>query len=81
MRQVDKIMILKMKIKSGHYTSLRHINRIFWVNFEEPIWIRAEISEFKKTPTDIAIWVVEKIQLRPLIAKIKATIWAQLTTC
>jgi len=69
-----------MKIKSySLYELTQHINRIFKVNFEEPIWIRAEISEFRENPNGHCYleFVEKDTNTDTLIAKIKATIWAQ----
>ncbi len=69
-----------MKIKSySLYELTQHINRIFKVNFEEPIWIRAEISEFRENPNGHCYleFVEKDTATDTLIAKIKATIWAQ----
>lgn len=69
-----------MKIKSySLYELTQHINRIFKVNFEEPIWIRAEISEFRENPNGHCYleFVEKDTTTDTLIAKIKATIWAQ----
>jgi exodeoxyribonuclease VII large subunit len=69
-----------MKIKSySLYELTQYINRIFKVNFEEPIWIRAEISEFRENPNGHCYleFVEKDTTTDTLIAKIKATIWAQ----
>jgi exodeoxyribonuclease VII large subunit len=69
-----------MEIKSySLYELTQHINRVFKVNFEEPVWIRVEISEFRENPNGHCYleFIEKDTTTDTLIAKIKATIWAQ----
>ena len=56
----------------------RFINQVFKVNFESPIWIKAEISELREASNGHCY--LEFIEKDPdtdtLIAKMKANIWA-----
>ncbi|MDD4490065.1 MAG: exodeoxyribonuclease VII large subunit, partial [Paludibacter sp.] len=56
----------------------RFINQVIKVNFESPVWIRAEISELREASNGHCY--LEFIEKDPdtdtLIAKIKANIWA-----
>jgi exodeoxyribonuclease VII large subunit len=67
-----------MAIKSYSLCELTaHINEVIRVNFETPIWIRAEISEFRENANGHCyLEFIEKDATSDmLLAKIKATIW------
>lgn len=55
-----------------------HINEVLKVNFDSPIWIRAEISELRENANGHCyLELVEKDALSDsIIAKIRANIWA-----
>jgi exodeoxyribonuclease VII large subunit len=68
-----------MTIKSYSLSELTaHINEVIRVNFETPLWIRAEISEFRENANGHCyLEFIEKNAVSDmLIAKIKGTIWA-----
>lgn len=56
----------------------RFINQVIKVNFESPVWIRAEISELREASNGHCyLEFIEKDQdTDTLIAKVKANIWA-----
>lgn len=67
-----------MAIKSFSLSELTaHINEVFRVNFDAPIWMRAEISEFREnTNGHCYLEFIEKdTNTDNLLAKIKGTIW------
>ena len=67
-----------MTIKSFSLSELTaHINEVFRVNFDAPIWMRAEISEFREnTNGHCYLEFIEKdVNTDNLLAKLKGTIW------
>lgn len=70
---------MQMPEKSYSLSELtNHISQILRVNFDTPLWIRAEISEFRENANGHCyLEFIEKDKNTDnLLAKIKATIWA-----
>ncbi len=68
-----------MDIKSYSLSELtQFINKVIKVNFEEPMWIRAEISECRENINGHCYleFIEKDANTDALIAKVKATIWA-----
>ncbi len=67
-----------MAMKSFSLSELTaHINEVFRVNFDTPIWMRAEISEFRENANGHCYleFIEKDAKTDNLLAKIKGTIW------
>lgn len=61
-----------------HYTLFelhQFIQRVFYLNFEESVWIEAEISESRSHNGHVYLTMIEKNEAGGLLAKASASIW------